>query len=86
MNMEEMIKSLLEGQQSLIERTTRVEEKLDRIAAVERHMENIEGRVQTLERAPGGRWMTITQSILSSIGTAIGAALIAAFVYFTNKK
>ena len=86
MNLEEMIKSLLEGQQSLLERVARVEEKLDALAQARRgaahRAARLERRISAVERVPAGRWNTLAQSALAAVGTAVGAGLLAAAVYF----
>ena len=75
MNIEELLKILLAGQQELLQRVTSVESKLTASLCtneeLKQSIEDLDDRVSKLEQAPATKWKTIPSSALAAIAAAV---------------
>lgn len=81
MNLEEMVRSLLESMQAVCERMARVETKLDAYNGLNQKIAALETRLLKIEQAPAGKWNNLTSAIITAIGTIIGGGIIAAIAF-----
>lgn len=79
MDLEQLVARLLDRMETVLERVTRVEGKLDAYNGLTKRLNDIENRVSCLELKPGKNWNTLTVAILVAIGTAIGAGVVSIF-------